>query len=281
MVWNIVTLFPEAVRNLLGFGLLGQAFEKKILQLNLYNPRDGASDNHKTVDDRPFGGGDGMVMQAEILDRALLAVQAQNPESRFIYLSPQGRTLNESLVQELSQCKNITLVCGRYGGIDQRVINKWRLQEVSIGDYVISGGEVAAGVLIDVVSRKISGVLGHGESAQCDSHADGWLEAPMMTRPRVWQGQEVPEFLLSGHHEKIQQWRKALGILVTIQKRPDLLKFMSKQRDLTDLPTDLPIDLSSIDLSVVCSLWDKLSEADRRVLGLDPIQIEKVLGRGK
>ena len=269
MEWNVVTLFPEAVRNLLGFGLLGQAFEKKILHLNLYNPRDWATDNHKTVDDRPFGGGDGMVMQAEILDRTLLSVRAHHLESRFIYLSPQGRTLNEHIVQEFSQYRSLTLICGRYGGIDQRIINKWQLQEVSIGDYVISGGEVAAGVLIDAVSRKIPGVLGHEESAQLDSHAQGWLEAPLMTRPRVWQGQEVPEFLLSGHHEKIHQWRQALSVLVTIQKRPDLWAAKREQHRSVGKP---------IDLSMIALLWEKLSGDERRVLGLDPVQIEKALG---
>ncbi len=264
MVWNVITLFPEAVRSLLGFGLIGQAFEKQILQLNLYNPRDGASDRHKTVDDRPFGGGDGMVMQAEILDRALLAVQSQNPDSHFVYLSPQGKLLNEKVIQEFSQHQNITLVCGRYGGIDQRIINKWRLQEVSIGDYVISGGEVAAGVLIDAVSRKIPGVLGHDESAHSDSHAQGWLEAPMMTRPRVWGNQEVPDILLSGHHEKIQEWRRILGILVTIQKRPDIWE--------AKLGHD-----SFIDLCEIRRFWGLLSADERQVLGLDPVQIEKYL----
>jgi tRNA (guanine37-N1)-methyltransferase len=142
------------------------------------------------------------------------------------------------------------------------------LQEVSIGDYVISGGEVAAGVLIDAVSRKIPGVLGHEESAHSDSHAQGWLEAPLMTRPRVWQGQEVPEFLLSGHHEKIHQWRQALSVLVTIQKRPDLWAATREQHRSVGKP---------IDLSMIAFLWKKLSGDERRVLGLDPVQIEKAL----
>lgn len=265
MIWNVVTLFPEAMVSLLSFGVIGQAFAKKTLQLNLYNPRDFAKGRHNSVDDRPFGGGDGMILQAEVLDLSLEKVQAENPNSSMIYLSPQGKVLNETLVHDFAKSDNLTLICGRYGGLDQRVLNRWhgqgQLQEISIGDYVLSGGEMAAGVFIDAVSRKIPGVLGHEESAASDSHAQGWLEAPLFTRPRIWRNQEVPEILLSGNHEKIGKWRQYLGVLVTLQKRPDLWELYKK----------------NVSRHELLEVWESLTEKEKEVLGLETQILQRKL----
>lgn len=258
MQWNVVTLFPEEMQQILSLGLIGQAFKKNILQLDVYNPRDFAFDRHKTVDDRPFGGGDGMVLQADVLSLTLTQVLQDHPVTEFFYLSPQGPVLNEAWVQSLAKKPSLSLICGRYGGIDQRLLNEWKIQEISIGDYVLAGGELAAGVVIEACSRKITGVLGHEQSAELDSHASGWLESPLMTRPRVWKDQQVPEILLSGDHKKIQGWKYWVSILVTIKKRPDIYALYKKD----------------IKLSGLIEFWKQLSTADRRVLGLAELQAE-------
>jgi tRNA (guanine37-N1)-methyltransferase len=230
MNFQILTLFPQMIESALLDGVVGQAFKRKLLGLELINPREFSNDVHRSVDDRPFGGGDGMVMLPDVLCTALQARKVH--EDHVIYLSPQGQVLNEKKVLELSQKKCITLICGRYAGIDQRFLNQYVDEEISIGDFVLSGGELPALCLVDAVSRKIPGVLGHSESAQSDSFASGSvLEGPLFTRPQVWQNEAVPQVLLSGDHKKIALWRKNISELYTYLKRPDLLKMNSQELD--------------------------------------------------
>jgi tRNA (guanine37-N1)-methyltransferase len=224
MKFSIITLFPDMVSQALTHGVLGQAFKKDILKLEIINPREFSADVHRTVDDRPFGGGDGMLLQAEVVRKSIEKAKAENPEAPVIYLSPQGKTLNEEKVQELVKHKSLILLTARYGGIDQRLINRYVDEEISIGDYVLSGGELPALVVVETVARKIPGVLGHQESAEKDSFANGLLEAPLFTRPQIWDGKGVPETLMSGHHGLIEKWRDQMSWLITFKKRPDLFK---------------------------------------------------------
>lgn len=257
MKWNIITLFPEACSSMISVGVVGQALEKKIIEVNFWNPRNYTADKHKSVDDRPFGGGDGMVMLPEILSSTLGDVFKHNPGTRLIYLSPQGPLLTESKVKQLSCEANVTLICGRYGGIDHRVLVDFpQMEEISIGDYVLSGGELAAAVVVDSVSRKIPGVLGHSDSATEDSFSQGLLEAPMFTRPSLWRGQEVPAILKSGNHAKISEWRKQIAYLVTYWKRPAVFFEHIKQNPL------LNRDWKNLDL-----LWSSLTEDEKKTLG--------------
>lgn len=227
MKFQVITLFPELITAGTSSGVLSQGIKKNLLSVSTINPREFATDGHRTVDDRPFGGGDGMLMLPEILEASVAKAREAGP-TRVIYLSPQGPVLTTEKVRELSRLSSVTLVCGRYGGIDQRALNVLVDEELSIGDYVISGGELAALVAIDAVSRFLPGVLGHEASAEKDSFSNGILEHPNFTRPRDWQGQSVPEILLSGNHPKIDQWRRHIAILVTLQKRPELLGAVSK-----------------------------------------------------
>ncbi len=224
MNFQILSLFPEMIQSYLQEGVVGSAFKKNLFSLQLINPRDFSVDNHKSVDDRPFGGGDGMVMMPETMELALES--RLEKADHVVYLSPQGSALNEKKVQEFYQKKNVTLICGRYAGLDQRFINTHVNEEISIGDFVISGGELAALCIVDAVVRKIPGSLGHLDSATDDSFANpgGGLECPLFTRPQIWQNQAVPEILLSGHHGRIQIWRDQVAKLVTMKKRPDLVK---------------------------------------------------------
>lgn len=219
MNFQIVSLFPELFKTLSQDGVVGQAVKSGLLSVTVTNPREFATDRHKTVDDRPYGGGDGMLMLAEPLAQALGKI---GDTGHVIYLSPQGSVLTDQKVQELAKREKITLICGRYGGVDQRFLSEHIDEEISIGDYVLSGGEYAALVLVDAVSRFVPGVLGHEDSAQADSITSGGLEAPAYTRPREWGGVSVPEILFSGHHEQIEEWRRCVGSLVTFAKRPDL-----------------------------------------------------------
>jgi tRNA (guanine37-N1)-methyltransferase len=208
------------------WGVVGQAIKKDILSVNVVTPRDYTSDVHRTVDDRPFGGGDGMVMLYEPLKKTLESLGEKR--GKVIYLSPQGRPLDDQMARELANEEKLTLVCGRYGGIDQRFLNSFVDQEISIGDYVLSGGELGALVLIDSISRFVPGVLGHVDSAHSDSFAKGHLEAPLFTRPEANEAGTVPEILKSGHHAKIEEYRESIGALVTLAKRPDLYNWPAK-----------------------------------------------------
>ncbi|GAB55667.1 tRNA (guanine-N1-)-methyltransferase [Glaciecola punicea ACAM 611] len=222
--FSIVTLFPEMFTSFFSQGVIGRAVKKGLIEVAVYNPRDYTTDKHRTVDDKPYGGGPGMLMMVQPLTDAIASAKAASSEkSKVIYLSPQGRTLDFDGVQTLSQQTDLVLVAGRYEGIDERIIQTLIDEEWSIGDYVLSGGELPAMVLMDAVSRLIPDVLGHNQSAVEDSFTSGLLECPQYTRPHTYAGKSVPEVLLSGNHEKIRQWRLQESLKRTLMKRPDLL----------------------------------------------------------
>jgi len=209
-------------------GITGRAVKNNLIQLQCWNPRDFTHDKHRTVDDRPYGGGPGMLMMVQPLTDAINAAQAASIEetgvkAKVIYLSPQGRRLDQTGVEELATNKNLILICGRYEGIDERIITSLVDEEWSIGDYVLSGGELPAMTLIDAVSRFVPGVLGKQASAEQDSFADGLLDCPHYTRPETLNGESVPAVLLSGNHEKIRRWRLEQSIERTYKRRPDLI----------------------------------------------------------
>ena len=220
MKFDVLTLFPEMFE-VLNQSILGKAQEKNLIDINLINIRDFSKDKHKKVDDSPYGGGAGMVMRADVVYDAFKSVKT--PNSKLIYLTPQGNTLNQAKVEELAKNEHLILLCGHYEGIDQRVIDKIVDEEISIGDYVLTGGEIPAMVLIDSVSRYIEGVI-KSDSKEEESFSQGLLEYPQYTRPEEFKGQKVPEVLLSGHHQKIDKWRKEQAIKITLNKRPDLIK---------------------------------------------------------
>ena len=220
MKFDVLTLFPEMFESL-KLSVIGKALEKKIIDINLINIRDFSEDKHKKVDDTPYGGGAGMVMKPDVVYKAYKSIKDE--KSKVIYMSPQGKTLNQKMVEKLSKESHLIMLCGHYEGIDQRVLDKIVDEEISIGDYVLTGGEIPAMVLIDSVSRYIEGVLKE-DSIQEESFSNGLLEYPQYTRPEVFEGKKVPEILLSGHHENIERWRKEKSIEITKKKRPDLLK---------------------------------------------------------
>ena len=230
MTWraSVLTLFPGMFPGPLGASLAGKALEEGIWALDALDIRRFASDKHASVDDTPFGGGAGMVMRPDVLDRALASVE-DRPGPR-IYLSPRGRLLEQARVKELAQGPGVVLLCGRYEGIDERVIEARELEEVSLGDFVLSGGEPAAIGLIDAAVRLLPGVMGAAEGLVEESFEAGLLEYPHYTRPREWQGRTVPEVLISGHHEKIRAWRRAEAEKVTAARRPDLWSRYSGSR---------------------------------------------------
>jgi len=220
----VVSVFPELVQNLVEFGVVGRALRAGLATLECIDPREFTVDRHRTVDDRPYGGGPGMVMKAEPVHAAISAARAAvGGSTEVIYLSPQGQRLDHALVAELSQRDSLVLLAGRYEGVDERLLQHSVDRQVSIGDYVLSGGELPAMVLLDAVIRQLPGTLGHNESAQQDSFADGLLDCPHYTRPEVFEGLQVPAVLLSGDHAAIRRWRlrEALGRTLTL--RPDLL----------------------------------------------------------
>lgn len=227
--FSLITLFPEFFSPFLNEGVVGRSLNR-FFEVAFYNPRQFVTDKYGRVDDRPFGGGDGMVMMAEPLGHAVqaalkdrAAIGTTPTSSRVIALSPQGTLLNSAKAELLSKSEHLVLVCGRYSGMDQRFIDHYVDEEISIGDYVLSGGEIPAMILIEAVTRFIPGVLGHQESAHCDSFVHGQLEHPLYTRPRVFEGAPVPEILLSGDHQKIEEWKKTASYQTTLKKRPDLI----------------------------------------------------------
>jgi tRNA (guanine37-N1)-methyltransferase len=224
---DVVTLFPEMVGTLSRFGVIGRAVDKGLLAIESWNPRDYTHDRHRTVDDRPYGGGPGMVMKVEPLREAIHAARREaGKDTRVIYLSPKGQRLDQSAVRKLAGQQSLILVAGRYEGIDERVIMTEVDEEWSIGDYVLSGGELAALVLVDAVARLQPGVLGDEESANLDSFMEGVLDYPHYTRPEEIDGLRVPEVLLSGDHEAISRWRRKQALGQTWQRRPDLIREM-------------------------------------------------------
>ena len=220
MKFDILTLFPEMFENLKQ-SIIGRAIEKNIININLINIRDFSKDKHKKVDDTPYGGGAGMVMKPDVVYSAYNSIKDKN--AKVIYMSPQGKTLNQEKVEELSKEEHLVILCGHYEGIDQRVLDKIVDEEISIGDYVLTGGELPAMVLIDSVSRYVEGVLKE-DSIKEESFSNGLLEYPQYTRPEVFEGEKVPEILLSGHHENISKWRKEKSLEITKKKRPELIK---------------------------------------------------------
>lgn len=220
MRFDILTLFPEMFSPLKE-SIIGKAIEKDLIQINITNIRDFSKDKHKKVDDTPYGGGAGMVMKPDVVYDAFQSVKTQ--EAKTIYLSPKGKTLNQEKVKQLSKEEHIILLCGHYEGIDQRVLDEIVDEEISIGDYVLTGGEIPAMVVIDSVSRYVEGVLNE-ESTSEESFSQDLLEYPQYTRPEEFNGKKVPEVLLSGHHENIKAWRKEQAIKITKKNRPDLLK---------------------------------------------------------
>lgn len=222
--FGLVSLFPDMFNNIAQEGVFGRAVKSGLLELEHFNPRDFTHDKHRTVDDRPYGGGPGMLMMVQPLTDAILAAkQAAGEKSKVIYLSPQGRKLDQRGAAELAEHENLILVCGRYEGIDERVIEDHIDEEWSIGDYVLSGGELAAMVLMDSVARLKPGVLGHNQSAQQDSFTENLLDCPHYTRPEKLGDKTVPSVLLSGDHEKIRQWRLQQSLGRTWLRRPELI----------------------------------------------------------
>lgn len=224
-VWfGVVTLFPEMLQALTELGVSGRAVKQEKVSVACWNPRDFTHDKHQTVDDRPYGGGPGMLMKVQPLRDAIHAAKAAAGEgAKVIYMSPQGRKLDQQGVLELVQQEKLILVAGRYEGIDERLIDNEVDEEWSVGDFVLSGGELAAMTLMDAVIRLVPGVLGHEQSAQQDSFMEGLLDCPHYTRPEDYEGQVVPEVLLSGNHEKIRKWRLKQALGRTWHRRPDLL----------------------------------------------------------
>ena len=220
MKFNVLTLFPEMF-SALDESIIGRGKEKGLIDINLINIRDFSKNKHKKVDDTPYGGGAGMVMEPTVVYDAYCSVK--EPNVKVIYMSPQGKTLNQQMVQDLAKEENIILLCGHYEGIDQRVIDEIVDEEISIGDYVLTGGELPAMVLIDSVSRYVEGVLKE-DSVQEESFTDGLLEYPQYTRPETFEGVKVPEILQSGHHENINKWRRYQALKNTYYKRPELLE---------------------------------------------------------
>jgi tRNA (guanine37-N1)-methyltransferase len=217
---DILTLFPEMF-NAMQCSIIGKAIENKIIDINLINIRDFSKDKHKKVDDTPYGGGAGMIMKPDVVYDAYKSIKDEN--AKVIYLSPQGKVLDQKKVIELSKMQHLVLLCGHYEGIDQRVLEEIVDEEISIGDYVLTGGELPAMVLIDSVSRYIEGVI-KKESTDEESFSNGLLEYPQYTRPEEFLGKRVPEVLISGHHENIKKWRQEQSLKITKLKRPDLLK---------------------------------------------------------
>lgn len=225
MRFEVVSLFPELIRAVTQHGVTGRAFTAGLAQLGTWNPRDFAQDRHRTVDDRPYGGGPGMVMKVQPLRDAIQAArQMAGSQAPVIYMSPQGRRLDQQGLHELSRYRALILVCGRYEGVDERLIETEIDAEWSIGDYVVSGGELPAMVLIDGLIRLIPGALGDADSAQQDSHMQGILDCPHYTRPEVFEGRRVPDVLLSGDHAAIERWRLQQALGRTWLRRPDLLQ---------------------------------------------------------
>ena len=244
MTVNILTVFPEMFESVLSASILGRAREQGLLDVSLVDIRPFSDRKHKNTDDYPFGGGAGMVMTAQPIMDAMASVSASLPGARRIYLGPRGRKLTTALARELAQEDSLILLCGHYEGVDQRALDACIDEEISIGDYILTGGELAAMVLTDCVARFIPGVLGCAESPEEESFSDGLLEYPQYTRPRELDGRSVPEVLLSGDHAKIRAWRRRESLRATLRFRPDLLE---------------SADLSPDDLKIVKELENECS----------------------
>lgn len=225
---DIATLFPAMCEAVLGESIVGRGRKNGFVEINCHDIRDYTQDKHRRVDDKPFGGGTGMVMQAQPIYDCIMHICEEIGENgkkpRLIYMSPQGKTLTQSLVKELAQEDNLILLCGHYEGVDQRVLDELEAEEISVGDYVVTGGELPALIIADAVARLQPGVLPNEDAYSIESHYDGALEYPQYTRPEIWRDRRVPEVLLSGHHLNIRKWQEEKSREVTLEKRPDLIK---------------------------------------------------------
>jgi tRNA (guanine37-N1)-methyltransferase len=222
MIFDVLTIFPGMFVSPMQESILGKALERNLVAIRLHNIRDHAADKHQMTDDRPFGGGEGMVMKPEPMVAALESVRADGPPPRVVLLTPQGQLFSQELARELARCPRVVLLCGRYEGVDERVARYFVDDELSLGDFILTGGELAAMVVIDVVTRLLPGVLGNAASAEAESFAEAILEYPQYTRPQVFRGHAVPEVLLSGNHQAIRNWRRGQALLRTQIRRPDL-----------------------------------------------------------
>jgi len=220
---SILTLYPQMFPGSLGHSLAGRAMERQDWSLDLVQIRDFADDKHRTVDDTPAGGGAGMVLRADVLGRAIDHASADNDERPRLLMSPRGKPLTQKRVRQLANGDGVVLICGRFEGVDQRVIDGRHLEEVSIGDYILSGGEVAATVILDAIVRLLPGVMGNAASGQFESFENGLLEHPHYTRPAVWEGRGIPDILTSGDHAKVAKWQKEQAVELTRRRRPDLI----------------------------------------------------------
>lgn len=233
MRFDVFSIFPEVFEPYINLSILKKALENQVIDIHLFNIRDWASDKHHTTDDTPFGGGGGMVMKPEPIFSALEAIEGNPPACPIILLSPQGELLNHTMAEELSRAEKLALICGRYEGVDERVLEHLVTREISIGDYVLSGGELPALILIEAITRLLPGALGDPTGASDDSFASGLLEYPHYTRPAEFRGWKVPEVLQSGNHREIEKWRRKQALKRTIIQRPDLLTFeRMEKRDL-------------------------------------------------
>jgi tRNA (guanine37-N1)-methyltransferase len=246
MNFTVLTIFPEMFSALRAGGIVKRAIEGEYISLESVNFRDFAKDRHHTVDDRPYGGGCGMVMKPEPVAEAIRHARKKHPESCTLLLTPQGRLFNQRVAEELAGCSGLILICGRYEGVDERIREHLVDDELSIGDYVLTGGELAAMCVIDAVSRLIPGTLGGEDSAQEDSFSTGLLEYPQYTRPRSFEGAEVPEVLLSGNHGAVKQWRRQASLVRTVLNRPDLLMEQPLTRSDMEFMKKLQKDIKTI-----------------------------------
>ena len=239
---NIMTLFPEMCESVLSESIIGRAREKGLVEINCINIRDYTKDKHRRVDDAPYGGGMGMLMQTQPIADCYKAIcEKSNNKNHLIYMSPCGKVLTQERVKELAKIEEITILCGHYEGVDQRIIDSLVDEQISIGDYVLTGGELPALVLADSISRMLKGVLPNDEAKELESHYNGLLEYPQYTRPYEWNGMKVPDVLMSGHHENVDKWRREQSLLMTQKYRPDMLekaeltdadkKFLEKQKN--------------------------------------------------
>jgi tRNA (guanine37-N1)-methyltransferase len=224
MRFDIITIFPEIFSEVFDFGIVRRAVEAGLIEIHIHDLRDHTTDRHRQVDDRPFGGGAGMVMKPEPLFRAVETLTRDGLETPVALLSPQGRLFSQSVAEEYAQQPQLIMICGRYEGVDERVVEHLITDEVSIGDYVLSGGEIPAMVVVDAVTRLVPGALGCEESAERESFADGLLDHPQYTRPSEYRGLTPPEVLLSGNHAEIERWRRRKALEKTVRRRPDLIR---------------------------------------------------------
>jgi tRNA (guanine37-N1)-methyltransferase len=246
MKFVVLTIFPEMFDLFWEHGIIRRAIDQKKISASTLNIRDYAQDKHHVTDDRPYGGGSGMVMKPEPLAGVIRAANRKVPSAKTILLTPQGRVLNQKLANELAAFEGLVFVCGRYEGVDERIGSDLIDYEISVGDYVLTGGELAAMVIIDAVTRQLPGTLGAEDAAEKDSFSNGLLEHAHYTRPRIFEDQAVPDVLLSGHHEKIEKWRLESSLIRTLLKRPDLLKNKSLSKQELDILKKWSRDIQNI-----------------------------------